>query len=40
MLDSQPRPYEPPKIAHREVIEALIAIAPVGSPITGDASDQ
>ena len=30
-LDSQPEPYEPPKIEQREVIEALIGVVAPGS---------
>jgi hypothetical protein len=30
-LDSQPEPYEPPKIEQREVIEALIGVVVPGS---------
>jgi hypothetical protein len=36
--ESQPETYERPKIERREVIEALINVAPIGSPSVGVAS--
>ena len=35
-VDRQPKSYEPPKIERREVIEALINVAPIGSPLPVD----